>query len=447
MQAVNRSERKKLKDWTDVFFSTNTGYIAVTNFKKQFFYGSNDVEKLKRLTEGKKDLYISVNSFKGWHEVGEPTRRLENLKQIRNIAIDIDQYNKGISISEAIDELYSLIIREIIPEPNLVLTSRGIQLFYNIENGASPNERLAWWVTYINEQLVSKLKHIGADPKVKDLSRVMRLPNTINSRNNSIVKPEIWNDIPYTLNELYSYCTPYETFRSKRLKRHKKTIPFGNKLTHIVNYSRLIDLERLIELKKGDFTGMRNEFIYIYAFHQSLLESTFVNLMYKMQDVRSRIYSKDGTTFSQRELENTVKKAYKDAETFHKYLVENNFQIVYKHNDGIRKPYTSNNLAERLGITELPLEEQLQFKTILSDEARRIKENRRIQAHRRAKGVRPRQEYEDERKQRKEMLMQQIKALKEQGLSNKKIAKELGISNVYVGKLLKELGGLTGVYD
>jgi len=39
MQAVNRSERKKLKDWTDVFFSTNTGYIAVTNFKKQFFYG------------------------------------------------------------------------------------------------------------------------------------------------------------------------------------------------------------------------------------------------------------------------------------------------------------------------------------------------------------------------------------------------------------------------
>src|SRR5690606_30082044 len=135
-----------------------------------------DVEKLKRLTEGKKDLYISVNSFKGLPEVEKPTRRLENLKQIRNIAIDIDQYNKGISISEAIDELNSLIIREIIPEPNLVLTSRGIQLFYNIENGASPNERLAWWVTYINEQLVSKLKHIGADPKVKDLSRVMRLP-------------------------------------------------------------------------------------------------------------------------------------------------------------------------------------------------------------------------------------------------------------------------------
>ena len=64
---------------------------------------------------------------------------------------------------------------------------------------------------------------------------------------------------------------------------------------------------------------------------------------------------------------------------------------------------------------------------------------------RRSEGVRPRKEYENERKQRKEILMQQIKALKEQGLKQKEIAEIVGVSQPRVSKILKEIENITGV--
>src|SRR5699024_11949693 len=104
--------------------------------------------------------------------------------------------------------------------PYTTLFRSGIQLFYSIDRGASPD--ISWLVGYITEQLISKLEHIGADGNAKDLSRVMRVPNSVNERNNSTVKPEIWNDAAYTLQELQTYCRPIEQFGSRKKKRNNK---------------------------------------------------------------------------------------------------------------------------------------------------------------------------------------------------------------------------------
>ncbi|ENH95669.1 replication protein [Gracilibacillus halophilus YIM-C55.5] len=137
--AHNRSYQQ-INDWVDLWFNPHkqAGYVAVTHdFRKHLFFGSNDVSKVINFTKGKKKQFISVNAFDvNWKEK-EFSRETIKLKQIRNIAIDIDQYKVGLTIDEALDEIQVLILDKKIPEPNLILTSRGIQIFYSIDRGAS----------------------------------------------------------------------------------------------------------------------------------------------------------------------------------------------------------------------------------------------------------------------------------------------------------------------
>src|SRR5699024_2083845 len=220
----------------------------------------------------------------GWNDKSL-SRKREHLRQIRNIGIDIDQYDLDITIDQAIDEINVLVLENKIPEPNLVLTSRGIQLIYSISGGASP--KIAWLVSFITEQLISKLKHLGADSNAKDLSRVMRVPNSINERNNAVVKPYIWNDETYSLNELQAYCRPLEKFEYRgKKKRNIINLPINAKIGQYykTNHARLRDLRKLIELRNGDFTNMRNTFIYVYGYYQSLVPNTQKEVI---NDVRS----------------------------------------------------------------------------------------------------------------------------------------------------------------
>lgn len=227
-----------------------------------------------------------------------------------------------------------MILDKIIPEPNLVLTSRGIQLFYSIDRGASPE--LAWLTGYITEQLISKLKHLGADAIASDVSRVMRVPNSINERNNTVVKPKIWNDEAYTLQELQMYCRPLELFETRKRKRMKVIIRKSEPDKRIAqfyktNYARLSDLRRLIELRKGDFTGMRNVFLYIYSFHQSLVLNTQRDVIWSVRRAFQDVFSKTEGQLSNTEFEKTVKGAYHDAREFFDHYKGNGYIVVFNH--------------------------------------------------------------------------------------------------------------------
>src|SRR5690606_21526101 len=208
MTVASQIDRQVINSWTDLWFNDykKAGYVAITDFNKQLFFGTNDISKVIRLTEGKTQQYISINAFDVDFNNKKFSRETTQLKQIRNIAIDLDQYKLGLEIPETLEELQNLVRKQVIPAPNLVLISRGIQLFYTINKGASPD--LSWLAGYITEQFIAKLQHLGADSQAKDMSRVMRVPNSVNERNNAIVKPYIWNNVGYELNELQAYCRP-----------------------------------------------------------------------------------------------------------------------------------------------------------------------------------------------------------------------------------------------
>jgi hypothetical protein len=77
------------------------------------------------------------------------------------------------------------------------------------------------------------------------MSRVMRVPNSINEQNNSVVKPYIWNDEAYTLQDLQAYCRPLNEFSSREGTKNKiARLPSNLALEQYykTNYARRNDL-------------------------------------------------------------------------------------------------------------------------------------------------------------------------------------------------------------
>src|SRR5699024_8518137 len=102
---VKAEKRNKLKEWHDLWFDEykRAGYVAVTDFKKQYFYGSNDIERLINATIGKKKQFISINAFDIDWENKVFSRETARLKQIRNIDRKSTRLNSShVSISYAV---------------------------------------------------------------------------------------------------------------------------------------------------------------------------------------------------------------------------------------------------------------------------------------------------------------------------------------------------------
>lgn len=247
------TEEIYIEDWHDCYVSgvKKTGFICTFQLanKHHHFYGLNDLEQLLiEAHQKKQNLYLSLNAFR------YGVRQTKALMQIRNIGVDVDCYKLGMTIEQALEEVKTFIFTNKLPEPNLILFSgRGIQLIYSISGGASP--KMAFLSQYITAQYIGLLQHIGADSSATDVTRVFRLPYSINSKNNQQVQVEIWRTLEYSLEELYRYCTPLEA-RRKPSRKKKATLvslpPQKDLLTlYSLNSARKDDLETLISLRQG----------------------------------------------------------------------------------------------------------------------------------------------------------------------------------------------------
>lgn len=434
---------ERLNHWSDLWFTEQkkAGYVAIGYYKNPKFYGLNDKSRIPSITAGKELCFITLNAFDVDFQAGDFSRESERLKQIRNIGVDLDQYKLGITIDEAIDALQVLILEEKIPEPNLVLTSRGVQIFYGISGGASPE--MEWLASYITDQFVEKLQELGADFNAKGMSRFMRVPYSVNERNGAIVEPEIWNQEAYTLQELQAYCRPLE--RYKQGKNKGKIIQLAEVdskllLFYRTNYARLRDLRKLIELRKGDFTGMRNVFVYVYAYHQSLVSNTLETVKLAVKNDLAGIYSRTDKPMTKREMDKTVSSAYHDYEKFFKAYRANGNRMIYGRNDGIIKPYTTGNLIKKLELTE---SEQYFMSSIRNADIAKKQHAEYMKAKRRADGAGSMTEYNAERKNKRFERLLQLENLMalHPDKTQAEYAKMMDISQATVNKLTKQLKG------
>lgn len=428
--AIRKSQDTYIENWYECYLSERkkAGYVVTIDLSneqhKQIWYGLRDLKHLiKASDKGLTDVYLSLNAFE------HGSRKTADLKQIRNIGVDLDFYKIGLSKDYVMKQLHDFVFDGFLPCPNIIMNGRGVQLVYSISGGAAP--QMAYLTQYITNHFVKMLMPLGADGSCSDLSRVFRLPYSTHGKTGQQITVDLWTEKEYSLQELYEYVPPLEKKRKPKKKATLTTFPARKGVMDLysLNTKRKADLELIVELRNGEIEN-RNDLTYIYSFTTALivknqaatLEMTF-QLNAKLTDPQQK-----------KEVERTAKNGYKDAMAFFDEFVKNDFKRVgLPHN--LVKPMRNDTVMRKLNI-QLTQEELERMSTLITKDE---KQRRNTLKKREIRGSITREEYllnEQEKKQDK--LSQLVDAMKQNPkISQRKLAALLGISESYVRKLKK----------
>lgn len=421
-----------------LFNETTDGYIhimkaetIVKNRKKEKIfkvYGNTELKGLVDITEeviGDKDVYITPNT------TYIPFRQVQNIRQFRALFIDIDNLEND--KLAACYRIFEMAEEKSIPKPTMIVDSgRGIHLYWRIVN--APFQALNTWQA-LEDYLYYKLKPFGADLKATDGARVLRLPATINSRNNSMCRVIYVDDkVTYSMYDLKKDFLRYDKLEGKQLqfqqtKKNSKEV-VKNKFFNSYNLhiTRANDLLTLCKLRNYDVEGYRNMILHCYAYWKGIYIRDFNELETIVFDLNNSFKK----PLKENEVNAILKCIPKAIEKFINYEQGLNAGKVKRVSKGMRDKegywYRNETLIERLNIT---IEEQLHMDTIISLRVKYDRNNKnRREARRNENGL-------TSREQKKFDLINKVKELKLQGLKQKDIALKLGITKGTVSKYLK----------
>ncbi|MCY6485498.1 DNA-binding response regulator [Clostridium aestuarii] len=448
--------------------SSDDGYITIAvkreNVWHQYHYKEDEIEKNigKLLSIEDINLYVSPNSFY------KPFRRIENVRKLNSLYIDLDYYNlevyKDLTKDQIIWQLEQDYLGHKVPEASfIVITGRGIAIYWLIE--PVPYKALPLW-NAVQKYFLKQLKEIGADSKSIDAARVMRLSGSTNQKNGHAVKFLICGQDRYNLREIQKEylptLTPYvKNPVFKRRGRQAKVVKLFT--VYKLHYARLMDIVKLQELRNGYCrnengelikTGQREFMCFLYRYW----ECCFTNDLNKA--VKDTLDFNKG--FISPLSENEVISQTRAAENAYKEWRLNDFNIT-KKKDGsdeieideelkkkankVRKNrkgyallgynYTNETLIKQLCITE---DEMKELKTIISKKEVKIRTNMRTNEYNKAKFKNQRRDEKGftKREQSKLENMKVIRGLKGKGLTQREIAKEVGVSTRTVKVYYKE---------
>lgn len=386
----------------EIIHSKSKGYITLASKKEQKFtqwhYKINELEdRYSELIDKKVNVYISQNTFY------KPQRRIENIKELNAIFIDIDCYNKNYT-KEAVKFFIEKDLNGIIPRPTMLIDS-GRGLYYILKIEPVPSKALSLWYA-VQRYIYKHLAEFGADSKALDPTRVLRATGTINSKTSTEVKVVDYEEYTYTLKEIQENYLPELKEKNQKSKgRPKKVVSLFNE--HSLYHARFNDLIKICELRSYDMEGCREVTLFLYryftcCFMEDEGQALECTLGLNKQFVKPLRY-------------NEVVKHTKSAETAYK-------SKKYK--------FKNSTLIDLLGITE---EEQKYLKTIIGKKEanEREKEAKKL-ARRNENGL-------TNREQEKQDKIYKILELKNKGLNQSEIARDIGISRQAVSKLLKSL--------
>ena len=423
-QYIDHLYSKEIDGYIQIMQLKNKEVVDIKNYK-----GMTVLEALEKHT-GKKDVFITPNStYNG-------RRDSKNIRQFRALYIDLD-YN-AYSFNQLVYEMWELVLDKKIPKPTMVVASgRGAHVYWRIEH--APYQALSTWQE-LEDYLCKQLKHLGADEKATDAARVLRLPDTINSRNNAECKVMIINDkITYSM---YDLRDKYLKWKPKAFKEIEVENKVNNKkikskvlqffTSYTLHIARAEDILTLCKLRKYKVTGYRNMILHCYAYWIGVTtrESS------KLAEVVNELNNSFTESLKQNEVDAILRCVPKAIDKFLDYEQGLRSGEVKRVSKGMRDKggywYKNETLIERLDIT---LEEQKHLKTIISTEVkydrRRVKDREDKKERRRnEQGLTPKQ-------QELKDLKVKVLELKEKGLSIRKIAQILDKSKGTIENILK----------
>lgn len=410
------------KEHIQLVHSDDDGYITLLqndNCKwKQRHFKLKDIDDVD--INNTIDTYISINSFY------IPKRKIENVRRINGLYLDIDNHNTEItkhSIEGALYTLYKDYFNIIIPEPSLMLfTGRGFQLFFKIDD--LPKQGLPLWQLVQNE-IVNKMNDFNyfnfeIDTSCTDVTRVLRAVGTVNTKVNNKAYCIELNNNSYRLNELIDDYFPNLKITNKKYKKNKTS---SEKKTlylytlHSLHYARLNDIVALQKLRNYEGKACREKMCFLYRYYSILFSLDKEKALEDTIDFNNN--------FNKPLALRNVKTQTRSAEKAFDEWIKNNSNGIYRRGG---YNYRNSTLIRFLRITE---EEQRYLKTIISKEEK----NRR----RKIKNKESRRDNNGLTKKQQELSDLKIKilALKDKGYNNSQIARSLGINRTKVIRLLK----------
>jgi hypothetical protein len=363
------------------------------------------------------DVFVSPNTMY------LPKRRVENVRQFRALYQDIDCNKLGLEKAETVYRVWVMYYEGKIPKPSMVVDSgQGIHLYWRIQN--APFGALHTWQE-LQDYIYYQLKSIGADRKATDGARVLRLPGTINSKNNSSCSVlVIHNNVEYSM---YDLREQYLNYKPKAYQlQMQETKKIDNKIisnrffnSYSLHMERANDLHMLCRLRKFDMTGYRNMVIHCYAYWKGI----YIRDSYELEKEVIELNKAFKEPLKDTEVNAILRCIPKAIDKFIAYEQGLRSGERKRVSKGMRDKegywYKNETLIDRLGITP---SEQKHMKTIIGTEEKYDRKNEKRRSDRRN------EEGLTKREQEKKTLIKSIHLLKNEGYTQKEISKKIGKS-------------------
>ncbi|WP_195926796.1 DNA-binding response regulator [Sarcina ventriculi] len=348
--------------------------------------------QLVELKYDEDNVYITLNTFYKTY------RRLECLKELNALFIDLDTYKTGFTKEQILMNLCENYFAKNVPIPNLIIDSgRGLYLIWLIKK--VPSMALPLWKA-AEDYFYKTLKEFGADRQALDATRILRVPGSINSKTHTKVKIIDNYKYLYDLREIQNEYMPELSEKAYKKRGRPKKVLFIHRERSLY-YARIQDIIKLCELREYDLKGHRELILFLYRYY----------LCYFTEDIEKSLNDtlELNNMFKQPLREKEVVSATKSAET------------VFKNQNKDYK-YKNETLINLLQISD---EEQREMKTIISKDEykRRNNEYNKKKYHSKLK--------KDGKITKKEEILQRrrkIKDLLQEGLVRKDICLQLDIS-------------------
>ena len=376
------------------------------------------------------DIYITPHDFHGW-------RVVKNAAGLHSFYVDIDAHNTKGAVDAG--KMAAIAISRIeaarLPEPNAIIyTGRGIHLYWLIARTSAA--ALPRWQA-CQRELVRILE---ADRQSADVTRVLRVVGTINSKNGRKVTAETLHRDRYSFDWLADQILPISRDELRELRQQRGQVrdlraalaEQGNVRTAPLTVQGSIyqrwylvyqDLWKIVNHHKwcggqGVPEGNRDRLL----FHMANALSWFTVSDALDNEIHS-LARKIVPTLSEKEASgycgSVIRRARADA----------------VKDDGHRYKYKRSTLWERLGDL-VPSELLPKLRAIVPDEVKAEREKARQKTRDRVAEGRysvDRQAYLDGVNQRKA----EAQALAEQGIKPAEIARRLGVDRATVSRYLK----------
>ena len=262
-----------LKDWDDTL-SYEQLMIADALDQNTFYDKFYSFEKLHPVVqglidEGTEDSYFSINSF--WIK----SKTTSDIRHLNAFALDFDYYKKERYKDLDASEFYDILKKDLPIKPTAVVDSgRGLYVIYSFNHCS---KSMLGLYKAIYKEFSEQYKKYGLDAAATNVTQVIRIPGTCNSRSLKEVRILEYNDTNYELTDFASILkhTYQEVVKYKELKKQDTTIEIKKTISSF-SYTKNIrrtkwfknlfeDFKLLIQLRNNDrdYEGYRECMLYI----------------------------------------------------------------------------------------------------------------------------------------------------------------------------------------